>query len=350
MARRRRYHRGEGTVSRDRTHGNWFARYPLGRGRFKKVYAPTELAARQALEDLRRRYGGTYAPAAGSLDEYLRHWLATLQGVREATRVSYAAHVNHHISPRLGSIPVAALRPEHVRDLVADRLAAGLSPATVRRIHSTLHAALAEGVRDRTLPENAAHGVRLPLVEDRLIEAMTEDAADAIRTAVQGTFLEAIVELLLGSGLRLGEALGLDQGDVRGNVVMVRRTKTRMRAVDISDDAAEALRRHIAALTVRGPDQPIFWGLRGAARYRRLRGTTVSHAFPRLLAEAGLDRLNVHGTRHGTASLLLGKGATMKEVAEQLGHRSITTTDRYYAHIERAALQRNVQLLNRRQA
>jgi site-specific recombinase XerD len=338
-----RHRRGDGSFYRDRTNKRWVAKY-----RSHKVYAQpnTEDGAKASLEDLRRQYGrADYEPAKGTLDDYLRDWLATLQGVEPSTKVSYAGHINLHISPLLGSIPVAQLRPIDVRRLVADRIAAGLSASTVRRIHSTLHAALAQGVRERTLTDNAAHGVTLPKVEENLVEAMTETDADAIRAAVRGTFLETLVELLLGSGLRVGEALGLDQGDVKGQVVMVRRTKGRKRAVAISADAAEALAAHIAAAKVRGAHEPVFLAPRSGGR---LRGTTVSHAFPKMLLNAGLARLNPHGTRHGVATMLLAKGAPMKFVSEQLGHRSITTTDRYYAHVAPEHLQETVGLLNRR--
>ena len=348
----RRRHRGEGAVIHDRTHKRWVARFPLGHGHYIKKYCRTELAAKQELEQLRRQYSGDYDPATGTLDDYLAQWLRTLVNVRESTRVSYAGHINNHISPLLGGIQVARLRPADVRRLVADRVGAGLSPATVRRIHSTLHAALGQGVRERALSDNVAHGIPLPQVERPLIEAMSPDDADAIRAAVKDTYLEALVEVLLGSGLRVGEVLGLNQGDLRldAGQVIVRISKTKQRAVDISDDAVEALRAHLIGLRVRGKDEPVFWGQRGAAKRRRLRQQTVSHAFPRMLEQAGLQRLNVHGTRHGAASLLLAGGASMKEVSEQLGHKSVRTTDEFYAHIARGKLRENVKMLNRRKA
>lgn len=343
--RRRRSRRGEGSHYYDRTLGRWVAVY-----RKHKVYAKpnNEMAAKQAKEELKRRYGrAEYQPAKGSVDDYLRDWITTLQGIEESTRVAYVGHINRHISPLIGSIPVSELRPSDVRRMISTLTTTDLAPASVHRIHSTLHNALSQGVRERTLLENVASGVTLPKVEQRMVEAMTEQDADAIRGAVEGSFLEALVELLLGSGLRLGEALALNQGDVHDGYVMLRHSKTRLRAVQVSEDASEALHAHISGLTVRGKAEPVFFGPRTG---KRLSGSTVSHAFPKMLLDAGLARLNPHGTRHGVASLLLAGGASMKEVAEQLGHRSVQTTDRFYAHIAPAALRRNVQMLNRRKA
>jgi len=346
---RRRAHRGDGSAYKDRTLNRWVAKFPLGGGKYVKHYAPTELAARQELEQLRRLHASDHDTASGTLDAYLAQWLRSLVNVRESTKVSYAAHVNNHISPLLGGIPVARLRPSDVRRLVSARLAAGLSPSTVRRIHSTLHAALAQGVQERALTDNAAHGIPLPRVEEHLIEAMTEDDADRIREAVDGTFLEPLVELLLGSGLRLGEALGLDQGDVNGNVLMVRRTKTRKRAVVISDDAEQALWRHIAAAKVRGPNVPVFASIRKDGS-GRLSPSSAYHAFQRLLREAGLPPMRLHDLRHGAASMMVAQGVHMKVVADQLGHRSVQTTDRFYAHVAPSSLQEAVRLLNRRKS
>lgn len=341
----RRHRRGEGSYFRDRTLKRWVAVY---RGHKKYAVPNTEESAKSTLEDLRRRYGRSeYSPAKGSVDDYLRDWISTYQGIEPSTRIAYVGHINKHISPLIGSIPISDLRPSDVRRMIATLTKSDLSASSVHRIHSTLHNALEQGVRERTLLENVAHGVSLPKPEERLIEAMTETDADAIRSAVKGSFLEALVELLLGSGLRLGEALGLNQGDVHDGYVMLRRSKTRLRAVQISEDASEALHAHIQALTVRGKDEPVFFGPRSG---KRMNGSTVSHAFPKMLLDAGLARLHPHGLRHGVASLLLAGGASMKETAEQLGHSSVQTTDRFYAHIAPAALRRNVQMLNRRKA
>jgi integrase len=349
---KRRRRRNEGSVFFDRVNRTWVARISLGtrdgRRVGKKVRAESEAAARQELERLRRAYLASVDPTHDSLDAYLSGWLASHgPSVRDSTRVSYAGHIALHISPLLGGIPVSRLKPSDVRRLIADRLAAGLSPATVRRVHSTLYMALQQGVKDRTLADNPAAGVPLPRVPDRPVEAMTEDRADAIRDAVRGTFLGNLTELLLGSALRLGEALGLDQGDIGDGFVLVRRSKTRVRAVMVTDDAAVALKRQVASSKRRGPKEPVFFGPKTG---ERLTGSTVSHAFPKLLQRAGLPRLSPHGLRHGAATIMLTKGAPMRVIAEQLGHRNPSLTARVYAHVVPEAQRDAVRLLGRRKA
>lgn len=338
----------------DRAAGVWIARISLGivsgKRIRRKVRAPTERAAKAELEALRRVYAAGMQPSTDTLDRYLSAWLRTHRPtVRASTIVSYTGHVTLHISPLLGGIPLVRLRPADVRRLIADRLARGLSPATVGRIVSTLRIALTQAVRDGLVPSDATQGVKLPRVEYEPVAALSEAQAAAITDAARGTFMEALVVLLLGSGIRLGEACGLDQADVdlERAYVLVRRSKTQVRAVRVSDDAVEALRGHLASLKRMGPREPVFVGPRSG---ERLTTATISHAFPRLLEKAGLSRLTPHGLRHGAASLMVAQGVHMRVVAEQLGHRNPAVTARIYAHVTPEGLSDAVRTLNRRKA
>lgn len=350
---RRRQRRGDGSVSYDRTNRCWWARVSLGvvNGKriVKKARCATEAQARDELERLRRIYGAGGDPARQTLDAYLADWL-TAHGpsVRESTRVSYAGHITNHITPLLGGIYVGKLRPGDVRRLVADRSKAGLSPATVSRIVTTLHIALQAAVDERAILDNPVDGVRLPRVEREPVDALSPVHAAAIVEACRGTFIDALVVLLLGSGMRLGEALGLDWGDVRldQGFVVVRRSKTSVRAIPINDDAVEALRAHHREAKRVGDREPVF--LAPKPPHGRLRGTTVSHALPRFLEHAGLPRMAPHALRHGAATLMVAANVHMRVVAEQLGHRNPALTARVYAHVLPEAQRDAVQVLNRK--
>lgn len=352
MARRKA--RGEGSVYFDRVNGCWWARVSLGvvNGKRigKKVRAPDKRSAERELETLRRTYAAGGDPSQQTLDEYLADWLRDHgPTVRPSTLVSYTGHVDNHISPLLGGIPLRKLRATDVRRLIADRLAAGKSPATVGRIVTTLRIALTQATRDRVILDNPAAAVRLPRVTAEPVAALTEDEADRIVDATRGTWMETLVALLLGTGIRLGEACGLDWSDVdlERSFVLVRVSKTKVRAVPMSDTATEALRKHKAAAKVYGPAEPVFLGDRSG---KRLSGASVSHAFPLLLKRAGLPSMTPHGLRHGVASLMIAKGVHMRVVAEQLGHSNPAMTARVYAHVLPESQRDAVRLLNRRKA
>lgn len=355
MARRGR--RGEGTVYYSRTDRRWIARYPMGvvKGRriAKRVKCPNERAARGALEQLRRTYGSGIDPATGTLDEYLTGWLPAHRDVEPSTRRSYRDHVEKHISPLLGGIPVAKLRASDVDRLIDDRLAATsnrgrpYSPNTVRRIVTTLHIALQAAVDRGELPVNVAGQVKLPPVDEHLIPAMSGDEAERLLDATAGHWLEPLIVLLMGSSLRLGEAVSLYQGDCfpDAGYVTLRKSKTRLRSVPIGPDAAEAIREAKIAAPRRGPNEPLFFGPRSG---EQLTGATVSHALPKLLERAGLPRVTPHGLRHGGASVLVAKGVHMRVIAEQLGHRNPALTAKVYAHVLPESQREAANLLPRR--
>lgn len=338
----RRGRRGEGTVYYSRTDRRWVARFPLGvvKGRraAKRVKCRSERQARAELEQLRRVYGAGGDPATQTLDEYLADWLrAHGRSVEPSTLRSYRGHVDKHIAPLLGGIPVIRLRPSDVRRLIDELERKGKSPATIRLVVTTLRIALGAAVLEGSIPINAAARIKLPKVDREPVRALTEDEADVIRDAVRGWWLGPIVRVLLGSGMRLGEAIGLDQRDLHlaDGYVSVRHSKTDPRTVPISADAADAIRLALRDAARLGPNEPVFWSpkRRRDGHRGRLQGSSVSHALPRLLADSGLGHFHPHLLRHGAASIMLKRGHSIRVIAEQLGHRNPATTARIYAHV-----------------
>lgn len=273
-----------------------------------------------------------------TLDAYLASW-TEVHGprVRASTLRSYRGHIKNHIAPLLGGILVAKLRPSDVRRLITVTLARGASASTVGRIVTTLHIALETLVEERALVDNPA-AVKLPKIDREPIRPLTGPEARAVSGAIVDDRYEPLYRLLMGSGMRLGEACGLDWRDVHLDeaFVVVRRSKTKARSVPISADAVAALRGHRSSID---PEAPVFLGPRTG---ERLSTMTVSHAFPRLLRKAGLRPMRVHDLRHGVATTMLAAGVPMRVIAEQLGHANPAMTAKVYAHVipesQRAAI------------
>lgn len=352
MARRRR-RRGEGSVYR--SEGGWIARYPLGsvNGKriTKRVRCKSEREALVELERLRREYGAGGDPATGTLGQYLDSWLkGHRRSITESTATSYEGHIRLHIRPLLGGIPLARLRPADVRRLVDELERKRLSPGSIIRVVTTLRIALHAAVRERMLVHNAADIRELPRVRRKPVRPLTQTEADQLLDAVAGSWVEPIVRVLLGTGLRRGEVIGLDQGDLMldAGYVRVRESKTEVRAVPISDDAADALREALRMAPRVGPDEPVFFGPRKSTQ--RLRGDSLTQALPRLLKDAGVGRITPHALRHGAATLMLADGHPMRVIAEQLGHRNPALTARIYAHVIPEAQRSAVASLERRRA
>lgn len=347
MAPRRRREYGTGSVfPKD---GRWLAqvgyRAADGRRRYVTRTLRDERSAKLALPALLARVGIEGIEPRQTLDRFLAEWLSRIQpSISAATLTSYTGHVRMHIGPLVGGIPVDDLRPVDVDRLVLDRKKAGLSPATIVRILTTLSMALEQGVREGVLSRNVAKLVRRPRVDrSSHVQAMAPAEAGRILEHIAGDVHEALYVLLLGSGLRVGEAVALDWRDVdleRG-VVTVRSGKTARarRVAKLVPWAVRALREHRARSPIVGAGEPVFRGVRKGERLR----TDVAYAHWRqLLGDVGLPPMRQHDLRHGHVSLLLYVGADMRLIADQVGHADPSLTARTYAHVVAAQLEAKV--------
>ena len=145
----------------------------------------------------------------------------------------------------------------------------------------------------------------------------------------------AIVELLYGAGLRVGELVGLDVRDVdlrRGDVRVLGKGG-KERVVPLPGEAREALvswldeRRRPGVLS-----EPLFVSQRPRSdgSWRRLGARDVRRILERRARAGGLfDRVHPHKLRHSYATHLLDMGADLREIQELLGHASLSTTQKY---------------------
>ena len=147
----------------------------------------------------------------------------------------------------------------------------------------------------------------------------------------------AIVELLYGTGIRVGELAALDVRDIdlhRGEVrVMGKGSKERI--VPIPAKARQALSRWLDERRRPGVlAEPLFTVLRRnhESKPRRLSARDVRRGLERRGRAGGLDdRVHPHRLRHSYATHLLDMGADLREIQELLGHASLSTTQKYTA-------------------
>jgi hypothetical protein len=137
---------------------------PDGKPDRPKVYGRTRGEVQKQLRDLRRRQDlGLRVDATTerqTLGAYLPRWLdISAATVRPRTLERYRQVVRVHLIPELGDQPLASLRPETLQRLYARKLAAGLAPRTVLKIHVVLHRALAMALRCGYVIRNVAEAV-----------------------------------------------------------------------------------------------------------------------------------------------------------------------------------------------
>ena len=147
---------------------------------------------------------------------------------------------------------------------------------------------------------------------------------------------DAVLELLYGSGLRVGELCGLrpEDVDLPQATVLVWGKRSKQRQVPITPPAAEALRRWIGAgraslVTAESPVDAVFLNARG----RRLTPRDVR----RILDRRAPSPTHPHALRHTFATHLLDGGADLRVVQELLGHGDLSTTQ-HYTHVSKERL------------
>ncbi len=150
-------------------------------------------------------------PSRTSLNDYLDHWLETAvkPRVRERTYEDYKGLARRYIRGPLGDRLLTQLTPVELQKLYGDLLNRPLAPRTVRYCHTVLHNALGQAVKWRMISQNPALYVDLPRKQHREMHAMTEAEAGRFLAAAASEEDHALFALLLTTGLRPSEALGL---------------------------------------------------------------------------------------------------------------------------------------------
>jgi integrase len=304
------------------------------------------------------RDGGlVYDAGSMSVGEYLNGWLKdSLRGtVRASTVERHEINIRVHIVPTLGRLKLKTLTPANVRGLHREKLDAGLSPATVRKIHSTLHKALAQAVADGLLPRNAAD-VRAPRPMPEEMRPLSEDEARRfLDTASEaGDRYEALYVLAITTGLRRGELLALrwEDADLERGTLRVGRSLTRekgrylmgdtktkkgRRRVNLTPRTVAALKAHrkrqleerVRLAGLREDRGLIFSTQTGAIVSPE---NLVKRSFKPLLKRAGLPEVRFHDLRHTCATTLRGRSVHPKLVQELLGHATVAMTLDTYSH------------------
>ena len=353
---------GEGSIHR-RKGGGWCAQYTVytAKGRKRKtLYGKTrqEVATKLAKALSDREGGLTFDADNLRLGDYLQRWLEDSKkgSVKRVTYEGYARQVRNHLVPTLGRIKLRALTPAHLRGLYREKTETGLSARTVGYIHTTIHNALEQAVKDGLVPRNVADVVKPPQLCKEEIQPLTPAQTKTFLEAVGGDRFEALYVLAVTAGPRQGELLGLKWEDIAPDrkLLQVKRTlsstkggepvfsnpKTAKgrRSVKLTARAVEALRRHRERQLEEREEVAGLWQNHGLVFPTQVgtpmsRHNLVARSFKPLLKRAGLPEIRFHDLRHTCATLMLAVGANPKVAQETLGHANVTITLDTYSHL-----------------
>lgn len=362
----RRRSRGEGHIRRRVTtredgskYTRWSAIVTLGidpaSGKQQIKEGPARKTEKEAKADLKAlttaRDEGRLEAATMTVGAYLDYWFAEHKAeIRPRTQSTYESVIRLHLKPRLKDVKLAQLTPV-LCQRTQSAIAEAVSPATARKCRQALHAALEQAVKWELLNRNPlalVKAIRAPRAE--LDQWTPQDAATFLKAAKDDP-LYPLFYLVIATGLRAGEFLGLKWEDIKGSVLHIQRqistvgkpdegpTKTarsvRKLRLDAGTLAVLGVHRakqneHKAGYSGTYRDSGYIFAARNGSSIR-LENVRNRHFNP-LLEAANVPRIRLHDLRHFAASRWIELGVDPAEVSRRLGHSRNSTTMDIYVH------------------
>ena len=353
--RRRPVARHPGIYNRPRPGGRVGPPYEVpyldssGKRRWAVVHGSLDDAeAKRSELRLRRRRGERIQPIRKSFEQYAWEWLDR-QAVRERTREVHSWALREHLVPYFGRRRLDQITVDDVAAYIAAMRRKGLRGSTILTTLRPLSKILAHAARRGAIPINPCsqleRGERPRLDDQRPKRILTLQEMHELLDACDCEQYRCLLELLLTSGLRIGEALGLCVGDLDQRHALIRvehqlgrdgertplKTQESRRAIDIPP---QLMQRLVALVRERGAlDEPsafLFASRNGTGVVRKV----ARGALDRAVKAAGLPapKPSLHDLRHSHASMLIALDTPVVDVQRRLGHRKPDTTLRVYAH------------------
>lgn len=309
--------------------------------------------------------GTDLLPSKLTVEQFAQEWLTNLKDkVKPRTHHRYSELLRLHVVPHIGSVELKKLRPLHIERLIIKCRGKGLSERTLLHIFRVLHTALVQAVKWELVERNVAQAVQPPRPEKNEMEAVTPDDVDRILDATGGTEIEVPVTIAIGTGMRLGEILGLRWSDIDFETESLRVRQTVNADRTFGTPKSYRSRRSIPlpkfllkALKTQRARQSELRLVAGSAWQDQDLVVTrpdgspmdprrVSRLFTALAKENGFD-FTFHGLRHAYASLMLASGVDLKVTSDLLGHSTIGITADLYMHVSQKLHQDAAERLNR---
>lgn len=324
-----------------------------------------ETALNEMLHDFRKRsYTDDMNMTISSLmTEWLKSKSLTL---KESTWSRYRQQVDWYINPVLGKYPVAALTVNIIQNWVNDIFrhpptkknnSMPLTPKSVRNIFLNLQAAMDYAVYMKLIPDNPCKHVNLPPPVKKEVQAFNEDEIRQILLCSKDTDLYFPIYLLIHTGMRRGELLGLswenvhiDKEDEHPYVDIIQtrlsacgkeiidtpKTESSKRKIFLSEQARQEF------LNYRSWSRKI---MLSHGKIQSLKDLVIiredgliddpnnfTRRWNKFLKHNGIRPLKLHGLRHTCATMLLKNNVDIKSIASRLGHCDGTMVLNVYGH------------------
>lgn len=281
----------------------------------------------------------TDTQALDDLAELLTDWRRHLRATNRApsTIASYLRVGRTFLDYLRGrGMPTAAasITREHVEHYLAD-MAERVSAATVAKHYRSLQQLFRWLAEDGEIARSPFERMRPPAVPEQPVPLLSDEELARLLAAAKGNTFEnrrdtAILRLLLDTGMRAGELVGLtvEDLDFEQDVAFVMGKGRRGRAVPFGLRTADALRRYLR-VRARHPMAalPALW----IGRKGRMTDSGLRQMLERRGAEAGVPDVHPHRFRHTYAHVWLAAGGQEQDLMRLAGWRTREMVGRYAA-------------------
>lgn len=338
---------------------------PGGKRRFKYFSGKTEAEVKKKIREYLKTNETTNATKV-SVSDYADKWLVTYKKP-ELKRSSYdrlEKTIMHQVKPYIGSISLSELTADDIQTMLNTLQKEGLSWSSIKKAHDAVHGMIQHALDSDDLTKDPTRAVKMPSKDQftqKEIRYFTKDEARAIveelgRQHKTGQavypYAEAYI-LILNTGLREGELIGLEKADwdKESNTIHVRRN---VQSVKKRDDDGKANGYELVTNTTKtySGDRIIHLNTSAQAAVESMvtkypnskylmcnsKGDIIPPAnlirsFYRVLDNVGIERTGPHSLRHTFASFLFAEKIDVKTISKILGHSNTQITINTYIHL-----------------
>ena len=367
---------GEGTIVPYKVNGvqkGWRASIqigfkPNGSPDRKQFYGKTQKEVKEKLEDYKRKMSmGILNEEKITIQDWFYTWLFDYrkQDLKpKSFDRYYGIYKNYINNTTLGKIKLCDLRTTHLQRHYNNLLNQGVTPTTIKQLNTNLKTCLGEAERQGYILKNYCKLVTLPKIEDnKEIKVLTKEEQSKFLEAIQGHELQLLFIVALGTGLRLGELLGLKWCDIdfKTNELTVQRsiqrvpifegdkivkyevieqtpkTKNSNRTIPIPLNIISKLKKH-----KKEQNQLILYAGEAYTNNNYVLcnklGNIIDDKKPgrnlkSILKKLDIEPMKFHALRHTYATRLFEAGVAPKTVQHLMGHADIQTTMNIYTHV-----------------
>lgn len=308
---------------------------------------------------------GQYMSGNVKFQEFTERWFTDYAAthLRERTIARYK-QLAERTYQAIGFLRVDRIQPHHLLEFYAQlaspgvnrRTGGGLSPKTIRHYHTFISSVLDRAVKWQLIQDNPCKRIDAPKADRKEIDFMTPEEASRFLELLEDEPVEsrAMFQLLLLTGIRRGELLGLEWKDIdwdnksidivrtslytpeKGIFTDTTKTKGSQRRISVPQELLTVLKEYRAWQNENRLKLGDRW--HNSDRLftqwdgKPMHPNTPYGMLERFTKRHGLPHMTIHSLRHTNATLMISNATDVRTVAARLGHTQTSTTLNIYAH------------------